>query len=129
MSVGVEKMELSYQGSHLALIAPIVSCLHIYGMFYLGRAAAQSQDCGSRLRVGRKDPFSPLFWYVISRVSASPQDLRTEFLPKGPLEVLEGACECGGRESTGALQEEGVLRHVGEGAPQASLGAVRRGRD
>lgn len=31
----VRKMEFSDWDSRLAIIAPIVSCLHIYGMFYL----------------------------------------------------------------------------------------------
>ena len=57
----MEKMEISDQDSHLALIVP-VACIYksLFGMFSGDRASGQSQEYQPRGGIERKHPFSPL---------------------------------------------------------------------
>lgn len=82
------KKELADQDSCLALIAPIAyiikGCLHIYGMFTRDRAPWSVRGVQDLTGVDRKHPFSPLLspWYIMGQVTASHQDLPTDFLPE-----------------------------------------------
>lgn len=80
----VEKMEISHQDTHLALILPTVcirGCLRIYGMFTRDRVAGQSW--GVLARRGWRGNIHSLLssWHLIGWTSTSDQrDLPTEFL-------------------------------------------------